>query len=172
MTTRVGLMGFGRIGRDLFRLLYDHEHIRVAAVNDIADHKGLEYLLRFDTIQGRFPTAVSGGLGATMPSGAAGQSLGLEVLLTAMLMFVIVSVATDARAVGEMAAVAIGGTVLLGAMWAGPISGASMNPARSLGPALAAGAWTHHWLYWLGPIAGAVIGAWAYELLRERPSGA
>ena len=119
-----------------------------------------------------FPTAVSEGLGATMPSGAAEQSLGIELLLTAMLMFVIVSVATDARAVGEMAAVAIGGTVLLGAMWAGPISGASMNPARSLGPALAAGAWTHHWLYWLGPIVGAVMGAWAYELLREKPSGA
>lgn len=59
MTTRVGLMGFGRIGRDLFRLLYDHPEIRVAAVNDIADHKGLEYLLRFDTIQGRFPAEVS-----------------------------------------------------------------------------------------------------------------
>lgn len=57
--TRIGLMGFGRIGRDLFRLLYDHPTIRVAAINDIADHKGLEYLLRFDTIQGRFPTEIS-----------------------------------------------------------------------------------------------------------------
>ncbi|MEM8931710.1 MAG: glyceraldehyde 3-phosphate dehydrogenase NAD-binding domain-containing protein [Acidobacteriota bacterium] len=57
--TRVGLMGFGRIGRDLFRLLYQHPTIQVAAINDIADHKGLEYLLRFDTIQGRFPTEVS-----------------------------------------------------------------------------------------------------------------
>ena len=59
MATRVGLMGFGRIGRDLFRLLYNRDDIRVAAVNDIADHKGLEYLLRFDTIQGRFPTEIS-----------------------------------------------------------------------------------------------------------------
>lgn len=59
MTTRVGLRGFGRIGRDLFRLLYNREDIQVAAVNDIADHKALEYLLRFDTIQGRFPTEVS-----------------------------------------------------------------------------------------------------------------
>ena len=59
MTTRIGLMGFGRIGRDLFRLLYDRKDLQVAAVNDIADPKGLEYLLRFDTIQGRFPTEVS-----------------------------------------------------------------------------------------------------------------
>ncbi len=59
MTINVGLMGFGRIGRDLFRLLYSRDDIRVAAVNDIADPKGLEYLLKFDTIQGRFPTEVS-----------------------------------------------------------------------------------------------------------------
>ena len=59
MTINVGLMGFGRIGRDLFRLLYARDDIRVAAVNDIADPKGLEYLLKFDTIQGRFPTEVS-----------------------------------------------------------------------------------------------------------------
>lgn len=59
MTIRVGLMGFGRIGRDLFRLLYGRSDIEVAAVNDIADPKGLEYLLRFDTLQGRFPTEVS-----------------------------------------------------------------------------------------------------------------
>ena len=58
MTLRVGLMGFGRIGRDLFRLLYQRDEFRIAAVNDIADPKGLEYLLKFDTIQGRFPTEV------------------------------------------------------------------------------------------------------------------
>jgi len=105
-------------------------------------------------------------LGATLPAGSAAQSLGLEVLLTAVLMFVIISVATDTRAVGELATLAIGATVALDALWGGPISGASMNPARSFGPALVAGAWQHHWVYWLGPIVGAILGAFAYQLLR------
>lgn len=106
------------------------------------------------------------GLGATAPAGAGWQALGMEALLTAMLMFVVTSVATDTRAVGEMAALAIGGTVTLDALWGGPVSGASMNPARSLGPALVAGNWGGHWIYWLGPIAGALLGAGAYEVLR------
>jgi aquaporin NIP len=109
---------------------------------------------------------VGAGCGATVPAGSVGQALGMEVLLTAMLMFVITAVATDTRAVGEMAAVAIGGTVMLGALWGGPVSGAAMNPARSLGPALVAGSWGSHWIYWLGPIAGALLGAGAYEMLR------
>ena len=112
----------------------------------------------------------SGGhLGATLPSGAASQSLLLEILLTAMLMFVIVGVATDRRAEGGLAALAIGGAVAVGALWGGPISGASMNPARSLGPALVAGAWAEHWVYWLGPGSGALLGAWTYAALREQP---
>lgn len=106
------------------------------------------------------------GLGATVPAGSAMQSLGLEILLTAILMFVITAVATDTRAVGEMAAIAIGATVALDAMWGGPISGASMNPARSLGPALVEGNWTAHWVYWLGPIVGAILGAAAYQVLK------
>lgn len=108
-------------------------------------------------------------LGATLPAGSAWQSLGLEILLTAILMFVIISVATDSRAVGDLAAVAIGGTVALNAMWAGPISGASMNPARSLGPALIAGVWEAQWIYWIGPLVGAVIGALLYQWLRAEP---
>lgn len=105
-------------------------------------------------------------LGATVPAGSVWQALGMEVLLTAVLMFVITSVATDTRAVGEIAAVAIGGAVALDALWGGPVSGASMNPARSLGPALVAGTWGGHWIYWLGPILGALLGAVAYEMLR------
>lgn len=105
-------------------------------------------------------------LGATLPAGSAGQSLGLEVLLTAVLMFVIISVATDTRAVGQLAALAIGATVALDALWGGPISGASMNPARSFGPALVAGAWQDHWIYWLGPLLGAILGAFVYQVLR------
>lgn len=113
-------------------------------------------------------TPAGGSLGATLPSGGASQSLLLETLLTAMLMFVIVGVATDRRAEGRLAALAIGGAVAVGALWGGPISGASMNPARSFGPALVAGAWSGHWVYWLGPGVGALLGAWLYEPLRER----
>lgn len=109
----------------------------------------------------------TGTLGATVPAGSAWQSLGLELLLTAVLMFVITSVATDTRAVGELAAVAIGGTVALGALWGGPVSGASMNPARTFGPALVAGTWDAHWVYWLGPLAGASVGAFAYGWVRQ-----
>ncbi len=106
-------------------------------------------------------------LGATVPAGSALRSLGLEVLLTAVLMFVITAVATDTRAVGQLAAVAIGATVALDALWGGPVSGASMNPARSFGPALVSGTWDAHWVYWLGPLAGATVGAFTYGWLRE-----
>jgi MIP family channel proteins len=105
-------------------------------------------------------------LGANLPAGGALQAVGLEILVTATLMFVITAVATDTRAVGQMAAVAIGGTVALNLIWDGPISGASMNPARSFGPALLAGAWDAHWVYWLGPLLGAFIGATVYQALR------
>ncbi len=110
-----------------------------------------------------------GTLGATVPSDSALQSLGMEILLTTTLMFVITAVATDTRAVGELAAVAIGATVALDALWGGPVSGASMNPARSFGPALVSGIWSDHWVYWLGPLVGASIGAFIYGWLRAAP---
>jgi MIP family channel proteins len=106
-------------------------------------------------------------LGATLPAGPVVQSFGLEVLLTASLMFVIISVATDTRAVGETAAIAIGATVAVNALWAGPISGASMNPARSLGPALIAGAGQHQWIYLIAPLIGAAIGGFLYQWIRQ-----
>ena len=105
-------------------------------------------------------------LGATVPSVATGTALLYEIVLTALLMFVIVAVATDTRAVGAAAAIAIGGTVALDALFGGPITGASMNPARSLGPALAAGEWTDFWVYLVGPVTGATLGAAAYQLIR------
>lgn len=107
----------------------------------------------------------TGGLGATQPSGGVWPSLALEGVLTFFLMFVITSVATDARAVGSMAGLAIGGTVAIGAMVGGPISGASMNPARSLGPALVAGDVGALWLYVLGPCVGALCGAFLYRAI-------
>ena len=105
-------------------------------------------------------------LGATIPSVGAGTALMYETVLTALLMFVIVAVATDTRAVGAAAAIAIGGTVALDALFGGPLTGASMNPARSFGPALAAGEWRDFWVYVLGPVAGAALGAGAYQLIR------
>jgi MIP family channel proteins len=105
-------------------------------------------------------------LGATLPAGSDAQSFGLEIVLTFFLMFVIMAVATDVRAVGQAAAIAIGGTVGLEALFAGPISGASMNPARSLAPALVSWTWTAQWLYVVGPIVGALLGAFAYQLIR------
>jgi MIP family channel proteins len=111
-------------------------------------------------------------LGATLPTGSGGawQSFGLEILLTFFLMIVIMAMATDTRAVGQAAALAIGGTVMLEALFAGPISGASMNPARSLGPALVSGTWTDQWVYLAGPLLGAVVGAFVYQYLREAGS--
>jgi glycerol uptake facilitator-like aquaporin len=89
-----------------------------------------------------------------------------EALLSALLMFVIVAVATDTRAVGAGAAIAIGGVVTLDILVGGGVSGASMNPARSFGPALASGTWTHFWIYVVGPVAGATLGAAAYQYVR------
>jgi MIP family channel proteins len=108
-------------------------------------------------------------IGATVPTGSGGawQSFGLEVVLTFFLMFVIMAVATDTRAVGQAAALAIGATVGLGALFAGPISGASMNPARSLGPALVGGTWTALWVYLTAPFLGAAVAALVYRWLRE-----
>ena len=105
-------------------------------------------------------------LGATVPSIQAGPAIVYEIVLTALLMFVIIAVATDTRAVGAAAAIAIGGTVALDALFGGPLTGASMNPARSFGPALAAGEWTDFWIYVVGPVAGATLGAGAYQVIR------
>ena len=107
-----------------------------------------------------------GALGATLPSVGVGSALVYELILTALLMFVIMAVATDTRAVGAAAAIAIGGTVGLDALFGGPVTGASMNPARSFGPALAAGEWRDFWIYVIGPVAGAALGAAAYQLVR------
>jgi MIP family channel proteins len=104
--------------------------------------------------------------GATLPSGSQGQSFLWELLLSFILMFVIMAVATDTRAVGEAAAIAVGGTVGLDALFGGPVSGASMNPARSLAPALVSGDLHALWLYLVAPPVGAAAAALTYRYLR------
>jgi aquaporin NIP len=108
--------------------------------------------------------------GATLPSGSQGQAFLWELVLTFFLMLVIMAVATDSRAVGEAAAIAIGGTVGLDALFGGPITGASMNPARSIGPAVVSGDLHALWLYILAPAVGAVLAGVTYQFLRgEQP---
>jgi aquaporin NIP len=105
-------------------------------------------------------------LGATLPTIGSGSAFAYEAVLTAFLMFVIMAVATDTRAVGAGAAIAIGGTVGLDALFGGPITGASMNPARSIGPALVTGELQDIWLYIAAPVLGAAAGALAYQAIR------
>jgi aquaporin Z len=102
-------------------------------------------------------------LGATLPRYGSGTALVMEVILTCLLVTVILNVATPHRLVGHNAALAVGCTVALCHLFAGPISGPSMNPARSLGPALIAGNLRDVWIYFIGPVAGgllAVAGVW------------
>lgn len=106
-------------------------------------------------------------LGATLPAGSAGQSFVLEVILTGILMYVILSVSTGAKEKGITAAIAIGGVVGLEAMFAGPITGASMNPARSIGPALVSGNLQHLWIYLAAPVLGAVLAVVVCSCTRE-----
>ncbi|CAH9055548.1 unnamed protein product [Cuscuta europaea] len=102
----------------------------------------------------------------TLPTGSDLQSLVIEFIITFYLMFVISGVATDNRAIGELAGLAIGATILLNVMFAGPITGASMNPARSLGPAIVWQQYKGIWIYLVGPTAGAISGAWVYNVIR------
>ena len=101
----------------------------------------------------------SGGgvLGATLPTGGVPQALFMEVILTCVLMFVILGVSTGAKEKGLYAGIAVGGAVALGALVGGPVSGASMNPARSLGPALVSGELAGLWIYLTAPVAGALL---------------
>jgi len=107
-----------------------------------------------------------GTLGATLPlHGNWLQSFVLEIILTFILMFVILGSGLDRRAPIGFAGLAIGLTVGLEAAFMGPITGASMNPARSLGPAFVGGIWQHQWLYWLAPILGSQLAVIVYRYL-------
>ncbi|MCO4794068.1 MAG: aquaporin [Bacteriovoracaceae bacterium] len=104
--------------------------------------------------------------GATVLSTSLPVGFGVEFVLSFALMFVIISVATDSRAVGELAGIAIGSTVAMCAFVGGPLTNASMNPARSLGPAVLSGNPESLWLYFLAPILGCASGALVYEWMR------
>jgi MIP family channel proteins len=108
-------------------------------------------------------------LGATLPlHGNWIQSLILEIILSFILMFVIFGSGLDRRSPSGFAGIAIGLTVGLEAACMGPITGASMNPARSFGPALLTGLWQHHWIYWIAPILGAQLAMIVYRRLSNR----
>ena len=106
------------------------------------------------------------GFGATVPAVPTLAALAWEAILTFFLMFVIIAVATDTRAQGSMAGIAIGATICLDAFFGGPVTGASMNPARSLAPALFQGTFSTLWIYFVGPGIGAVVAALVYEGIR------
>ncbi|KAI5384858.1 nodulin-26 [Lathyrus oleraceus] len=102
----------------------------------------------------------------TLAAGSNLQAFVMEFIITFYLMFIISGVATDNRAIGELAGIAVGSTVLLNVMFAGPITGASMNPARSIGPAFVHNEYRGIWIYMISPIVGAVSGAWVYNVIR------
>lgn len=107
-------------------------------------------------------------LGATLPAGSEMQSFVLEVILTGILMMVILNVSHGAKEKGITAGIAVGATIGLEAIFAGPICGASMNPARSLAPALMSGHLEHLWIYLTAPLLGAVVAVCFFPLLRDR----
>jgi aquaporin Z len=106
-------------------------------------------------------------LGATLPAGTEAQSFILELILTFFLMLTILNVSTGAKEKGITAGIAVGSVIALEAMFAGPICGASMNPARSLAPALVSGHLEHLWLYLTAPPLGAVLAKFACWCVRE-----
>jgi aquaporin NIP len=114
----------------------------------------------------------NGFLGATIPAGSEVQSFTLEVILTFFLMLVIINVATGSKEQGMFAGLAIGSTVLLEAMFAGPICGASMNPIRSIAPAIVSGHVEHLWIYIVAPVIGAVLAIAVWKVIRIEASTA
>ncbi|KAL9260320.1 putative aquaporin NIP5-1 [Drosera capensis] len=115
-------------------------------------------------LKGAFHPFLSGGV--TVPSVGDGQAFALEFLIAFNLMFVVTAVATDTRAVGELAGIAVGATVLLNVLVAGPSTGGAMNPVRALGPAIAAGNYRGVWIYLVAPPVGALAGAAVYKLIQ------
>jgi aquaporin Z len=120
-------------------------------------------------LRGLFPAHAT--LGATLPAGTAGQSFILELILTALLMLVVLNVSTGAKEKGITAGLVVGSVIALEAMFAGPICGASMNPVRSLAPAVVSGHLEHLWVYLTAPTLGALLAVPLCPLLRGPGGG-
>ena len=113
----------------------------------------------------------AGGLGVTVPGGNPVVSLVLEIAMTFLLVFVIFGSAVHGMAIKGFAGLAIGATIALDALFGGPVSGASMNPARSLAPALVSGTWSGQWIYVVGPIAGALLAVAVFRVMTSGTTG-
>ncbi|XP_074565197.1 aquaporin NIP2-2-like [Curcuma longa] len=113
-------------------------------------------------------------LGTTTPGDTASKALVMEIVVTFCMMFVTSAVATDTKAIGELAGLAVGSSVCITSILAGPVSGGSMNPARTLGPAVASRKFDSIWVYLIGPVLGTLMGSWSYNFIRlnEQPSSA
>ena len=116
-----------------------------------------------------FPQSLN--LGATLPSGSEIQSFILEIILMFFLMTVILNIATGAKESGMLAGIAVGSIVLVEAMFAGPISGASMNPARSIAPAVLSGVLDHLWIYIVAPVIGATLAVLPWQVTKGKLLG-
>lgn len=181
---QLGVVGIGLVfGLVVLAMIYSVGHISGAHLNpavtvgfySVGRHPGREVLPYI--LAQLFGAVLASGalriifygaqtnLGVTVPTGLPLQSLALEFFLTFILMFVILGVATGDRVEGVMAGVAIGATIALEAIFAGPICGASMNPARSFAPALLTRTFTAQWIYWAGPLLGGFAGARGFKTL-------
>jgi aquaporin NIP len=139
--------------------LFAKKEILPYVVSQLAGSFAAGYALRF-----LFPEATS--LGATLPTGEVMQSFILEIILTFLLMLVILHTSQGIKEIQQLAGIIIGGMVLLEIIFAGPISGGSMNPARSFGPALAAGNLSSLWIYFLAPVLGASLATIVWKYLK------
>lgn len=130
--------------------------------------QGLGALAASGTLRALFPNHST--LGATLPAGSVGQSFAFELLLTLILMVVILRVSTGAKEKGITAGIAVGSVIGLEALFAGPVCGASMNPARSLAPALVSGHIEHLWVYLVAPTLGALLAVAVDRFFAEPPT--
>ncbi|GMN42236.1 hypothetical protein TIFTF001_011444 [Ficus carica] len=113
-------------------------------------------------------------IGTTSPSGTDGQAFAIEIVVTFTMMFVTLAVATDTKAIGELAGIAVGSSVCITSIFAGPVSGGSMNPARTLGPALASKYYKGIWIYMIAPFIGTLLGSLTYKVIQvsDKPAHA
>lgn len=105
-------------------------------------------------------------LGTTTPSGSDSQALIMEIVVTFSMMFIASAVSTDRTAIGDLGGIAVGSAVCITSILAGPVSGGSMNPARTIGPAIASSSYKGLWVYIVGPVTGTLLGALSYDFIR------